>query len=348
MSDFKLAAGEALFVASRGVFELHGLTRWVETDGVWKGETLARAEQLSALAWHPTLPVIYGTSRAGMDGEIHAWRITADKAETIGEKKSGGAEPCHLTVDPSGKLLVFTNYTTSTLGLQRLGADGSFDGDVALVKLTGGGPETDRQDDAHPHQAFFVGETLFVIDLGDDSIREFSVDLTKPGAAALTPTRVTKLPAGCGPRHAVVLPDGRLAISGELGSNLLVGHPGAPEGGWQSVPSTTRPGPARTRHRRNYPGDIQRSADGRFVYFANRGNDTISTFDVSGKAPELVSELDSTVFWPQHLLVQGDHLLVAGWDSSRIAALKLENGVPVSADTAFECAYPGWILPRKA
>jgi 6-phosphogluconolactonase len=348
MSDFKLAAGEALFVASRGVFELHGLTRWVEKDGVWTGETLGRAEQLSALASHPTLPVIYGTSRAGMDGEIHAWRITGDKAETIGEKKSGGAEPCHLTVDPSGTLLVFTNYTTSTLGLQRLAADGSFDGEIALVKLSGSGPELDRQDDAHPHQAFFVGETLFIIDLGDDSIREFHVDPARPGSAALTATRVTKLPAGCGPRHAVVLPDGRLAVSGELGSNLLVGKPGAPLEDWVSVPSTTRPGPARTRHRRNYPGDIQRSADGRFVYFANRGNDTISTFDVSGETPKLVSELDSSVFWPQHLLVHGDHLLVAGWDSSRIAALKLEDGVPVSATTAFECAFPGWILLRKA
>ncbi|BCP51463.1 hypothetical protein K32_00800 [Kaistia sp. 32K] len=344
MSDYKLASGEALFVASRGVFELHGLTRWVQKDGAWVGETLGRAEQLSALAWHPTLPVIYGTSRAGMDGEIHAWRITGDKAETIGEKKSGGAEPCHLVVDPSGKLLVFTNYTTSTLGLQRLGSDGGFDGEVALVKLSGGGPEIDRQDDAHPHQAFFIGETLVIIDLGDDSIREFSLDLSKPGAAALTQTRVTKLPAGCGPRHAVVLNDGRLAVSGELGSNLLVGHLGAPEGAWQSVPSTTRPGPARTRHRRNYPGDIQRSADGCFVYFANRGNDTIATFDVSGAKPVLVSELDSTVFWPQHLLVHGDHLLVAGWDSSRVAALKLTDGIPGPAETAFECAGPGWLL----
>ena len=101
---------------------------------------------------------------------------------------------------------------------------------------------------------------------------------------------------------------------------------------------------ARTRHRRNYPGDIQRSVDGRFVYFANRGNDTIATFDVSGAKPVLVSELDSTVFWPQHLLVHGDHLLVAGWDSSRVVAMKLENGVPGAAVRgvvlydAFACA----------
>lgn len=347
MSDFNLAKGEALFVASRGVFELHGLTRWVQKDGAWEGKTLARAEQLSALCWHPALPVIYGTSRAGMDGEIHAWRIEGDTAETIGEKKSGGAEPCHLVVDPAGRMLIFTNYTTSTLGIQSLAADGSFDGEIEKIKLSGGGPEIERQDDAHPHQAFFVGETLFVIDLGDDSVREFAIDPAKRGAAALTQTRLTKLPAGCGPRHAVVLPDGRLAISGELGSNLLVGHPGAPEGAWQDVPSTTRPGPARTRHRRNYPGDIQRSVDGRFVYFANRGNDTIATFDVSGAKPVLVSELDSTVFWPQHLLVHGDHLLVAGWDSSRVVAMKLENGVPGAAETIFECAGPGWLLMQN-
>jgi 6-phosphogluconolactonase len=66
----------------------------------------------------------------------------------VGEKSSDGAEPCHLTVDPSGRLLIVTNYTTSTLGLQRLAADGSFDGPIVQLKLSGGGPERERQDDA--------------------------------------------------------------------------------------------------------------------------------------------------------------------------------------------------------
>lgn len=344
MSEFELGSGQALLVASRGTEPKHGLTRWTQRDGKWAGEHLATVHQLSCLTRHPTLPVVYGTSRMGMEGDIHAWRIEAGGATTLGEKSSEGAEPCHLVVDPSGQLLIVTNYTTSTLGVQRLAADGSFEGPIALLKLDGGGPEIERQDDGHPHQAFFDGDTLIVIDLGADLIREFTVDPARPGAAALLAGRTTAVPPNTGPRHAVVLPDGRLAISGELGSNLIVGHRGYAPSNWADVKSTLNTGPAKTRWDRNYPGDIQRSLDGRHVYFANRSHDTVTTFEVSRADPVLVSELDSETAWPQHLLVTADHVLVAGWDSSSVKALPLSNGVPTSVQHVFDCPGAGWLL----
>jgi 6-phosphogluconolactonase (cycloisomerase 2 family) len=344
MSDFRLGKGQSLLVASRGVFELHGLTRWVQHDGKWQGKTLARVNQLSSLGCHPSLPVVYGTSRVGLEGDIHSWRIEGDTAITLGEKSSEGAEPCHLTVDPSGRLLIVTNYTTSTLGLQRLAADGGFEGPIVQLKLSGGGPELERQDDAHPHQAFFIGNTLVVIDLGADLIREFSLDLSRAGTDVLTQTRSTAVPANTGPRHAVVLPDGRLAVSGELGSNLVVGRLGEPASGWANIRSTRQTAPGKTRWSRNYPGDLQRSLDGRHVYFANRSIDTVSTFDVSGAYPVLVGELDSQTQWPQHLLVTDNHVLVAGWDSGGVKALPLTNGVPTGVEHLFDCPGAGWLL----
>lgn len=339
---FTLQPNQSLLVASRGKESRHGLTRWRQRDGKWDGEELATVVQLSALARHPSLPVVYGTSRQGLEGDIHAWRIEDAGAVTLGEKSSEGAEPCHLVVDPTGQVLIFTNYTTSTLGLQRLGADGGFEGPIALLKLSGGGPELERQDDAHPHQAFFVGDRLVVIDLGADLVREFAFDPAKPDAKALVEVRTTAVPANTGPRHAVVLDDGRLAVSGELGSNLIVGRLG--ESQWADVKSTRLPGPGKTRWERNYPGDIQRSADGRHVYFANRSLDTVSTFDVTGTAPVLVDERDTETNWPQHLLATESHVLVAGWDSSAVKALVLEDGVPVAVEHVFDCPGAGWLL----
>lgn len=344
MSNVTLSDGEVLLVASRGAEERHGLWSWSSGDHGWAGKQLATVTQLSSLARHPRLPVVYGTSRVGLEGAIHAWRIEGGRAATIGEKSSEGAEPCHLAVDPDGRLLIITNYTTSTLAIQNLAADGSFDGAIELIKLQGGGPETDRQDDAHPHQALFHDGTLFIVDLGADLLREFTLDPNARGAAALRAGPVTAVPAGSGPRHGVVLPDGRFALSGELGSNLLTGLPRSPVDSWADVPSTLRTGQAKTRHLRNYPGDIQRSREGRHVYFANRGYDTISTFDVSGQTPRLVNERDSTVDWPQHLLVLDDHLLIAGWDSSKVVAMPLVDGVPDAAETLFACEGAGWLL----
>ena len=84
MSEFRLNEGQSLLVASRGGFELHGLTRWVLENGKWRGKTLARVNQLSSLARHPSLPVVYGTSRVGMDTYWH---------NRVGLKRPEGAPP---------------------------------------------------------------------------------------------------------------------------------------------------------------------------------------------------------------------------------------------------------------
>jgi len=347
-----LEDGEILLVASRGTTPTHGLLKWEEAGGSWWSTQLATVNQLSALARHPSLPVVYGTSGIGQDGSIHAWRIAQGAAERIGEKPSDGAEPCHLVVDPAGRLLIVTNYTSSTLGIQALAADGSFEGPIELIRLKGGGPDGFRQDDAHPHQAIFDAGTLFVIDLGADLVRAYTIDPAKRGAAALVPAGATAVPSGTGPRHAVALPDGRLAISGELGSNLIVGRPGSTAAEWADVPSTSRTGPVRTSHLAhypvlNYPGDLQRSPDGSTIYLANRGHDTISAFDVTGPVPRLMVERDAAVKWPQHMLVRPGRLLVAGNDSDRVMALPLTGTVPGEAQELFPCPGPGWLLPYR-
>lgn len=341
MSRVTFEANEILLVASRGADALHGLWIWQVGDAGWRGRQVDTVAELSALCGHPHLPVIYGTAGIGQMGMLHAWHVGADGEKWLSARDSGGAVPCHLTTDPTGRLLIATNYTSSSLAIQPLAADGSFDGPLDLVTLTGSGPEVERQEAAHPHQAFFIGDLLVVIDLGADLLREFKVDPTRHGAEALREVRVTRMPAGSGPRHGVVLPDGRLAVSGELGENLLVGRLG--EGNWADIRSTRLTGPGKARWERNYPGDIQRSGDGRHVYFANRSHNTIATFDVTSAVPRLVSELNASVDWPQHMAVRPDAIMVAGWDSSRVVVLPLSDGTPQAPETLFECAGAGWL-----
>ncbi|MBE7731569.1 lactonase family protein [Devosia faecipullorum] len=342
MSGKVFESNEVLLVASRGVGDEHGLWLWTEGDAGWSGHQIDTVGQLSSLAAHPSIPVIYGT--AGVEeGRLFAWHIDSSREERIAATLSMGVEPCDLTVDPSGRLLIAVNYTTSTLTLQKLGPDGTFDGPVSLVKLSGSGPDASRQEDAHPHQAFFKGETLIVIDLGADCVREFTLDLTKDNSEILTEVRTTPVPPGTGPRHGVILEDGRLAVSGELGEILITGHLGGTAGDWANIRSTQCTGPAKSRWERNYPGDIRRSADGRHVYLANRSYDTLATFDVSAEEPKLIGEVDTGVHWPQHIAVRPDCVLVAGWDSSRVVMLPLEKGSPQQAVPIFDCAGASWL-----
>ncbi|HWJ73657.1 MAG TPA: beta-propeller fold lactonase family protein [Kaistia sp.] len=345
MTEVRFAPGESLLVAARGTGPEHGLWRFVGGSAGWHGLQLATVGQLSSLCRHPTLPVVYGSG--SVRGVLLAWRVEGTVAAPIGEALSGD-DPCFIAVDPTGRLLVATNYGSSDLTLIPLAADGSFEGPPAKLPLEGGGPDPSRQEAAHPHQALFHDGMLFVIDLGADRIRRFSVDLSASGGAVLAPAGEIHVPPGTGPRHGVFLPDGRLAVSGELASNVVVGALEGPAG-WAGTPSTLRTGPARTRTDRNYPGDIQRSADGTFVYLANRGHDTIAAFDMRDSAPKLVAEIDAGAAWPQHLLVHGSHLLIAGWDSARVIAVSLgDDGFAGAAEPLFDCPGPGWLMRYSA
>jgi 6-phosphogluconolactonase (cycloisomerase 2 family) len=249
-------------------------------------------------------------------------------------------------VDPAGHTLVVVNFGHGSIAVQRLAPDGTYEGPLHVEALTGSSVEAGRQEAPHPHQAIFHEGRLYITDLGADQLREYELVPDGPAGAALHPVRETALPPGTGPRHAVVLPDGRFAISGELASTVVVGRPGD-EASWAIARSTQRVGPARTRHVRNYPGDIASSADGQRVHLANRGYDTIATFDVSGSQPVLISEVDAGVAWPQHLLACAESLLVAGWDSSRVMSLPLSDGGPRDPRLLFDCPGAAWLLASR-
>lgn len=335
-----------LFVAGRGAPPAAGLYRYHRSGGTWHGRQLAAVPDLAALAAHPTRKVIYGVSGTG-DGTLHAWGDSGDGFRDFGIVQTGGREPCHVSVDPLGRFLAVTNYASGTLALQMLGTDGSLQGDAHLVHFSGNGPDPERQDGPHPHQAVFQGGALHVVDLGSDCVRHFTI-ASADAASTLFPSGTTPLPPGTGPRHLTVLPDGTFVVSGELASTVLAGQPAGAGKEWTELPSTHRTGPARTRHLRNYPGDIQSSPDGAKIYVANRGYDTISTFEKRGTSLRMISELDANAAWPQHLLVAGRELFIAAWDSSLVTAMPLVDGVPCPPRPQFDCQGASWLLAAPA
>lgn len=336
MAGFALATDEVLLVASRGQEATSGLWRWRQGVGGWQGELAGATHDLSALAVHPHLPVVYGTAGEG-PGRLLAWRFGADGVEVLADVSTMGLEPAHVAVDPAGQVLIVANYQDSSLALWRLGVDGSVSGAAQIVTLTGSGPDPERQEAAHPHQALFAADgKVVVIDLGADCLRWFRLDAAVP---SLTPAGLWRLPPGSGPRHGVFLEDGRLAVAGELGNMLLIGS----GDDWQMAPATGHSRPGHARFARNYPGDIA-AGPGGIVHLANRSLSTLTSFDVSGAAPRRVGEVECGVDWPQHLLVHRDHVLVAGWDTGRVVAHPLRDGVAGAPETLFDCAGACWIV----
>lgn len=322
-----MVATETILIASRAT----GLYRATRRDE-WVVEHLAEAPLLAALEWHPTLPIVYGVGGSDV-GELYAWRVDDSGATLLHRGTSGGEESCALTVAPDGSWLVIANYTSSAIARVELGSDGIPTSDPVSTVLAGRGPDDERQEAAHPHQVHIVDGDVIVVDLGIDAVVAL-----RDGVVVATDT----VPAGAGPRHAVLRDGEVVALSGELDETVLFKRDGA----WHARPSTDRTSPAKTRSERNYPGDLKEHEPSGTIIVANRGLDTVRFFAPTGDE----AEAESGAAWPQHLAVVGNTLFMTCEDDNVVTSMQLhpETGLPAApAVREFTMPKPSWLLPAR-
>jgi 6-phosphogluconolactonase (cycloisomerase 2 family) len=302
------------------------------------GDTVT-ASGPSFLAWHPTGRYLYAVAERP-DGAVRGYAVDGAGLTPLGaEQPTGGSDPCHLSVDPTGRFLVTANYSSGSVSVHPIGPDGSLGERTDLVAHAGSGPNTDRQQGPHAHQARFdpAGRYLLVNDLGTDTVTTY---LLRDGR--LVQQRAAQLPPGTGPRHVAFAGDDRLYLAAELGSSVTPATYQPQIGALAFGP----PVPATGHDGVNYPSEIATSPDGRFGYVANRGANTVAVFGLAGAAVRLLAEVPTDGDWPRHLVLSGDHLYVANQNSDTVAifhrdtdtgALRQTGSVPVPS--------PACVLP---
>lgn len=287
---------------------------------------VARTPSPSFLAAHPHLPVLYAVNELDA-GAVSAFSVAADGALTpMAVRGTGGRQPCHLAVSASGRHLLAANYGSGSVAVFPLGADGAPDERSDLFGLEGRGPVADRQEGPHAHMVAPdpYGADVLVSDLGADRVLRLRLDpvagrlAAEPDAAALPP--------GTGPRHLVRSSDGAVLIVGELAANLTWCRPDPVDGRLRPVGSVPVSGATGTVQ----PSEIVIGRDGRFVYVANRGPDTVSTFARDGDAVTRIAEVPAGGRWPRHLALLGDHLYVANERSHSVTIFRIDpdTGIP--------------------
>ncbi|GAA3426557.1 lactonase family protein [Streptosporangium sandarakinum] len=301
------------------LMEPAGLTRVAETP----------APSPSFLAAHPRLPVLYAVGE-GEPGTVAVFARAADGTLTETDRRpSEGNTPCHLAVDPSGTLLSVANYGDGVVSVYPIDETGALAAPQVFP----------HREDSHAHQSVFGPDgVLYVSDLGTDEIRRYLVP--GPGRAG---DRVTphpggpvRLAEGMGPRHMARVGE-RWYVAGELDGTVRAYDAG--DDGWREV----RAVPAGAADGENHPSHLEASGDGRFVYVANRGPDTIAVFSVPGL--ERVAEVPCGGAWPRHFAVAGDRMYVANQRSAGVAVLPMRDGVPGDAAGVFAVGTPSCVLP---
>ncbi len=155
------------------------------------------------------------------------------------------------------------------------------------------------------------GRWALGVDLGTDSVWIYTLDA--PGGRPVV-HHETRLWAGSGPRHLAFHPRGHRAyIVNELDSTLTTCRWDAETG--DLAPIGTTPVAPQDSESVNFPSEVVVAADGRFMWVANRGHDSIATLalDESGDTPALVTTVDcgGRRPWDLALHPSGRHLYTA-------------------------------------
>ncbi|THA30249.1 lactonase family protein [Streptomyces sp. A1277] len=274
--------------------------------------------------------VLYAVSERE-PGAAAALDITEDIPRPLGETRPvDGDGPTHLAL--AAGHLVTANYGSGSVSVLPVTDDGSLGPVAAVLAHEGGGPVADRQEGPHAHQVLPdpSGDWVLSVDLGTDSVRVCALD---PATGELRPHGETALRPGTGPRHLAFHPAGGHAyVLNELEPTLTVCRWDAVAGVLEPVGETPVLPDGVTGE--SYPSEVVVAHDGRFLWAANRGHDSISVLalDATGEQASLVTTVGCGGHWPRDLALDptGRRLYAANERSGNVAWFTVDpqTGIP--------------------
>lgn len=220
---------------------------------------------------------LYAVSKEGDNGGVQSFQIkeTGD-LEALNSQASAGSPPCHVSVKSDNSNVVTANYHTKKVESYLTNEDGSLKPVVDVAEHEGSGPN-DRQEKPHMHFAGFTPDEKFLIaiDLGSDKIITYKIE-----AGKLTKVSTFESKAGSGPRHIAFHPSEKYAyVMTELTSEVIVLDYNKEDGSFNEK-QTIKAIPADYTDVNDGSG-IHLTRDGKFVYVANRGHNSIAQFAIN-------------------------------------------------------------------
>jgi len=261
-------------------------------------------------------------------GGVSAYSVDPATGELtfLNRESTGGPGPAHVSVDPSGQLVLVANYHGGSVAALPVRPDGSLAPLSDFHQHEGRGVNPRRQEKAHAHSITVdpTGRYALVCDLGLDLVITYRLDVA---AGRLVRTGAVKAHPGAGPRHLAFHPSGLLAyVIDELDSTIAVyaydGHGGLTELQVEPTLPADFAGESTTAEVRVHP-------NGRFVYGSNRGHDSIAIFAVD-EATGLLAQrghIPTLGKTPRNFSLDpsGRLLLAANQDSDTIVAFRVDE-----------------------
>jgi 6-phosphogluconolactonase len=253
------------------------------SDAVVAAETTSP----SFLAVHPSKKFLYAVGEISdfqgqKAGGVSAFAIdpASGKLTLLNQQTSGGAGPCHLVVDATGKAVLVANYGGGSVESIPLAADGKLGEPASFIQHAGSSVNKSRQSAPHGHSINVDPTNRFAVaaDLGLDQVLVYKFDAA---TAKLTPNDppFTAVAPGSGPRHFAFHPGGKYAyVINEITCTVTAFDYNSAKGTLTEIQTiTTLPHEVRPGYS---TAEVVVHPSGKFLYGSNRGHDSIAVFQI--------------------------------------------------------------------
>jgi len=247
----------------------------------------AESTDPSFVVAHPNGKYLYGVNEVGnydgkKSGAVSAFAIDhkSGRLTLLNQVASGGADPCYISLDKTGKHVLVANYSGGSVAVFPVLKDGRLGEASAFVQHQGSGANKERQEAPHAHwiQTSPDNRLAAVSDLGLDELVLYRFDAAKGSLEPNDPPFV-KVSPGSGPRHAAFHPNGKFVyVLNEMQSTVVV---------FSYDPSTAT---LKTLQQlstlpkdftgQNDTAELAVHPSGKFLYASNRGHDSIAIFSI--------------------------------------------------------------------
>lgn len=283
------------------------------------------------LAWHPTLEILYAVGTLdGVEGVAAFLRQGDGRLRLLHHLALHEKGACHLAVHPSGSFLMTAQYGEGTTAVFSLRSDGGLGEKVASLPHRPRDPQQPlNRSGPHPHWTGFSPDGRFALvpDLGLDEVFVYAV-LDEPPFLRFHGR--SSLRTGSGPRHLRFSVDGRFVfVLNELALTCTTFAYQAQQG-ILSRRSTVAALSESDKAKEDFvtASEIVVHPNGRWVYSANRGHDSVTVYAVDPASGELeVIEVEPIRgAWPRNVNLDpsGKWLLAAGAHSRTLSVFRVD------------------------
>ena len=286
----------------------------------------------SWVAVHPSGKFLYAANEAGKASTVSAFAIDAKngKLTILNQLPSLGEDPCYLSFDKTGKYVLVANYSSGTIAVFPILADGRLGEHTAILKDQGAtGPNKERQEGPHAHWIEVSSDNrfAFVADLGLDAILSYRFDASKGSLTPNKPFFLRPLTAGAGPRHATFSPGGgHFYVLSEINSTVTA-FAYAPDHGVFGYLGGVPMLPAGFEGR-NDAAEIAIHQSGKWLFASNRGHDSIAVFSIDPASGKLTAAggFPTGGREPRHFALDptGQYLLAENQLSGNIVGFRID------------------------